>query len=65
MENENLKNFPYGRKEAARFVVPSDVSAGAGDPMPPGILPPSGAIGGGVSSPYMPTPAVAREKARR
>jgi hypothetical protein len=63
MENENLKNFPYGRKAAEGFA--QHVDTGAGPEQPPGILPASGAIGGGVSSPYMPQPAAGREKPRR
>ena len=61
MENENNRNFPFGRKEAAGFVVHSDVSAGVGAEMPPGILGPT-PLGAGVSSPYMPEPSVQSER---
>ena len=65
MENENLKNFPYGRKEAeghgARGV--HDVRCVVGQEMPDGILSMT-PLGAGKSSPYMPEPA-AREKPRR
>ena len=63
MENENQKNYPFGRKSAAGFVAYSDASAGIGKEMGPGILSMT-PLGAGVSSPYMPQPA-AREKPRR
>jgi hypothetical protein len=68
MENENLKNFPYGRKAAEGFAAPGvhDIkSVGCPEP-PPGLLPASGSLGGGRSSPFMPQPAAAaRDKPRR
>jgi len=65
MDNENNKNYPFGRKEAeghgARCV--HDVRCVIGQDMPPGIL--SGEpIGAGKSSPYMP-PAQSATKPQR
>jgi hypothetical protein len=66
MENENNKNYPFGRKAAAGFVVYNDASVGIGKEMGPGPLSPMNPIGAGVSSPYMPQPnSAARDKARR
>jgi hypothetical protein len=65
MENENLKNFPYGRKEAEGHGARAlhDVHCVVGQEMPPGILSMT-PIGAGKSSPHMPQPA-AREKPQR
>jgi hypothetical protein len=56
MDNENLKNFPYGRKQAENFAAPAlhDLNCVGCDPMPPGILGPT-PLGAGRSSPYMPS----------
>jgi len=65
MENENNKNYPFGRKEAEGFAArglhdPHRVDC---PPMPPGILGPT-PLGAGVSSPYVPQPPAAREPRR-
>jgi hypothetical protein len=53
MENENTKNYPFGRKEASGFITRIDTSAP--NEMPPGILGPIGPRDRGKSSPYMPS----------
>jgi hypothetical protein len=66
MENENTKNFPYGRKAAQGFAAPAlhDPNCVGCREMGPGLLSMT-PLGAGVSSPYMPQPAVAGEKPRR
>jgi hypothetical protein len=63
MENENRRNYPYGRKEAEGFAMRGlhNINCVPGPEQPPGLLP----IGPGKSSPYMPPPASAVEKPRR
>jgi hypothetical protein len=57
---------PHGIKEAENFVTPGvhDIKSVGCPPMPPGLLSMT-PLGAGVSSPYMPQPAAAREKPRR
>jgi hypothetical protein len=66
MENENNKNYPFGRKAAQGFAQRGvhDVRGVPGREMPPGILGPT-PLGAGVSSSYMPAPAAPREKPPR
>jgi hypothetical protein len=66
MENENNKNFPFGRKAAQNFASPGvhDVNHVSCPEMPPGILSMT-ALGATKSSPYMPAPPAAGEKPRR
>jgi len=66
--NHNIRSLsPHGLKEATGHAAPGvhDIkSVGCPEP-PPGLLPASGSLGGGRSSPYMPQPAAAGEKSRR
>jgi hypothetical protein len=64
----NIRSLsPHGLKEAEGHAVRTmhDPRCVVGDPMPPGILPERGSLGGGVSSPYMPQPPAAGDKLRR
>ena len=66
MENENNKNFPFGRKAAQGFAVSGgvhDINHVSGAEPPSGLLSMT-PLGAGVSSPYMP-PSAAREKSQR
>ena len=66
MENENLRNFPYGIKRAENFAARGGIhdinSVGCPEP-PPGLLGPE-PLGAAKSSPYMPQPQTAGEKRR-
>jgi hypothetical protein len=66
MENENNKNYPFGRKAAQGFAQRGvhDINQVECPEPPPGLLSMT-PIGAGVSSPYMPQPAAAGEKSRR
>jgi hypothetical protein len=65
MENENRKNFPYGRKAAQGFARRGvhDINHVECPEPPPGLLSMT-PLGATKSSPYMPSPA-AGEKPRR
>jgi hypothetical protein len=63
----NLRSLsPHGLKESLGHGAPAmhDVRCVIGQEMPPGLLGPT-PLGRGVSSPYMPQPAAAGEKAKR
>jgi hypothetical protein len=66
MENENNKNYPFGRKAAEGHGAPAmhDVRCVVGQEMPPGILSMT-PLGAGKSSPYMPAPAQPATKSQR